>query len=80
MRLNARGSIEAVIDELSRLTGVTRVSVITGRWDVLVHMRAAGHDRLADALLADVWSTGARRDTETMVVLDSRERDPLLDI
>lgn len=77
VRLNARGSIQRTITELSRLPGVIRVSVITGQWDLLVHMRVTDHEKLAQSLLDEVWNIADIRDSETMMVLDSRSQDPL---
>ena len=77
VRLNARGSIQRTIEGLSRLPGVLRVSVITGQWDLLLHMRVSGHEKLAEILLDDVWNIEDIRDSETMMVLSSRSQDPL---
>ncbi len=77
VRLNVRGSIERTIERLSSLPGVIRVSVITGQWDLLVHMRVSGHEQLAETLLDDIWNIEDIRDSETMIVLNSRSRDPL---
>ncbi|MCU1614405.1 MAG: ArsR family transcriptional regulator [Frankiales bacterium] len=77
VRLHSRGSIERTIGMLSTLPGVIRVSVITGRWDLLVHMRVSGHQKLAATLLDDMWNLEDIRDSETMMVLDSRSLDPL---
>ncbi|MCU1614471.1 MAG: ArsR family transcriptional regulator [Frankiales bacterium] len=77
VRLNARGSVERTIVQLADLPGVIRVSVITGQWDLLVHMRVSGHEKLAETLLDEVWNIPDIRDSETMMVLDSRSRDPL---
>jgi Lrp/AsnC family transcriptional regulator for asnA, asnC and gidA len=77
VRLNARGSIEKIIVQLADLPGVIRVSVITGQWDLLVHMRLSGHEKLAATLLDEVWNIPDIRDSETMMVLDSLSRDLL---
>ena len=77
VRLNARGSTQRTITELSRLPGVIRVSVITGQWDLLVHMRVTGHEKLVQSLLDEVWNIEDIRDSETMMVLDRKSQDPL---
>ncbi len=77
VRLNARRSIQKIVRELSDLPGVTRVSVTTGRWDLLVQMRLQDHQELTQRLLDEVWNLKDIRDTETMIVLDSSTRDAL---
>jgi DNA-binding Lrp family transcriptional regulator len=77
VRLNARGSIQRTVERLSRLPGILRVSVITGQWDLLLHLRVSGHEKLAEILLDELWNLEDIRDSETMMVLSSRTQDPL---
>jgi DNA-binding Lrp family transcriptional regulator len=65
--------LDHLISTLTAVPEVESVYVVTGEWDLMVHLRLRDHHHLAQALFDKIWSSPGFRHSETMIVLHRRE-------
>jgi DNA-binding Lrp family transcriptional regulator len=68
-------SLADTLDRLMNLPEVESAQVVTGRWDLVVRVRARDHWHLRNIVLDKIWGFPGFRHSETMVVYDTRHRD-----
>ncbi|MCH7669104.1 MAG: Lrp/AsnC family transcriptional regulator [Acidobacteria bacterium] len=71
-------SLLGTIDSLLEIREVSSVHIVTGRWDLLLHMRATNHKHLERLLLGKIWEIPGFRHGETMLSLGHYEQPPTL--
>jgi DNA-binding Lrp family transcriptional regulator len=66
-------SINETLAYLESVPEVQQVYVVSGQWDLVVHVRVRDQEHLRQTILGSVWNVPAFRHSETLLVLDSRE-------
>jgi len=66
-------SISETLAYLESVPEVQQVYVVSGQWDLVVHVRVRDQEHLRTTILGSVWNVPAFRHSETLLVLDSRE-------
>lgn len=59
---------------LSNIKEVTSIHIVTGQWDLLLHVRATNHRHLEQLLLGQIWEIPGFRHSETMLSLGQHEK------
>ena len=67
-------SIATMLDRLMAIPEVEAVQVVTGRWDLIVHVRVRDHQHLRGVVFDKIWKIPAFRHSETMVSYETRKR------
>jgi DNA-binding Lrp family transcriptional regulator len=62
------------IDLLWGIAEVQTIQLVTGRWDLVLSLLVRDQHHLRDVLLGDVWSVADFQHSETMIILDRRQR------
>ncbi|MBM4420648.1 MAG: Lrp/AsnC family transcriptional regulator [Chloroflexi bacterium] len=65
-------SLAAMIDHLLRVPECERIFVVTGAWDLLVHLQVRDQHHLAEVIFGEVWKAAGFRHSETMICLQQR--------
>ena len=66
-------SINETLAYLESVPEVQHVYVVSGQWDLVVHVRVRDQEHLRQTILGSVWNVPAFRHSETLLVLESRE-------
>lgn len=66
-------SINETLSFLESITEVQQIYVVSGQWDLVVHVRVRDQEHLRQTILGSVWNVPAFRHSETLLVLESRE-------
>ncbi|HEV3167728.1 MAG TPA: Lrp/AsnC family transcriptional regulator [Isosphaeraceae bacterium] len=69
----AHAELDDIIERLLSVPEVESVYVVTGEWDLMVHLRVRDHHHLAEVLFDKIWSSPGFRHSETMIVLHRRD-------
>jgi DNA-binding Lrp family transcriptional regulator len=67
-------ALTEMLDRLMELPAVERAHVVSGRWDVLVHVRVRSQAELRDLIVAHISAIAGCRRTETMMSWEVRQR------
>lgn len=65
-------SLEETLSYFERVPEIQHVYVVSGQWDLVLHIRVRDQDHLREMILGSVWHVPAFRHSETLLVLDSR--------
>jgi DNA-binding Lrp family transcriptional regulator len=71
IELSQHQSVLETMDVLRQLPEISRVELVTGRWDLVVRVRVRDQQHLRSVLTDDVWKIPNLRHSESMIVLDS---------
>jgi DNA-binding Lrp family transcriptional regulator len=74
LQITQGNDLGSVLDELIALPEVDDVFVVTGQWDLLVHGRVRDPEHLNELLIERLWRSPSFRHSETMLVIDRRQR------
>ena len=66
--------LEETIERLLSIPEIMSVSIVTGRWDLVLQIQAAGHKHLQSLLLNQIWKIPGFRHSETMLSLGRYEQ------
>jgi DNA-binding Lrp family transcriptional regulator len=66
-------ALTEMLDRLMELAAVERAHVVSGRWDVLVHVRVRDQVELRDLILSHISTIPGFRHTETMMSWEVRQ-------
>ena len=64
------------LDQLMALPPVFDAYLVTGQWDVVVHVRVGSQEELEHLLIDEIWTWPNFRHSETMMVLNHPSRGP----
>lgn len=67
------GKVEKVIEEVKRISGVTKADAVTGPYDAIVHLEAADLGDLTRKILHDIHNIDGVIDTTTAIVVELEE-------
>ncbi len=67
-------ALTEMLDRLMELPAVERAHVVSGRWDVLVHVRVRSQAELRDLIVSHISAMAGCRRTETMMSWEVRQR------
>ncbi len=66
-------SLAAMVEQLQAIPECDRIYVVTGNWDLLIHLQVRDQYHLAEVIFGEVWTSAGFRHSETMVVLHQQE-------
>lgn len=66
-------SLDETLSRLESVPEIQRVYVVSGQWDLVLHIRVRDQDHLREMILGSVWHVPAFRHSETLLVLESRQ-------
>jgi DNA-binding Lrp family transcriptional regulator len=66
--------LDETIERLLSIPEITSVMIVTGRWDLVLQIQAAGHKHLQSLLLDQIWQIQGFRHSETMLSLGRYEQ------
>jgi Lrp/AsnC family leucine-responsive transcriptional regulator len=69
----AHAALDQLMNNLTSVPEVESVYVVTGEWDLMVHVRVRDHHHLAEVLFDRIWSSRGFIHSETMIVLHRRD-------
>jgi DNA-binding Lrp family transcriptional regulator len=67
-------ALDKMLDRIMELPAVERAHVVSGRWDVLIHVRVRDQAELRDLILVNISTIPGCRHTETMMSWEVRQR------
>jgi DNA-binding Lrp family transcriptional regulator len=67
-------ALDEILDRIMELSAVERAHVVSGRWDVLVHVRVRDQHELRELILVNISTIPGCRHTETMMSWEVRQR------
>lgn len=67
-------ALNEMLDHLMELPAVERAHVVSGRWDVLIHVRVRDQAELRDLILGHISTAPGCRHTETMMSWEVRHK------
>jgi len=68
----SQSSLSEAVEKLSAIDEVEMVYVVTGAWDLIVHVRVRDHHHLSEVLFDRLWATAGFQQSETMIILHQR--------
>ncbi|GAA4910240.1 Lrp/AsnC family transcriptional regulator for asnA, asnC and gidA [Actinomycetospora succinea] len=74
IELRQGSPVENTIDLLWGIEEVQAIQLVTGRWDLVLTMLVRDQHHLREVLLGAVWSVADFQHSETMIILDRRQR------
>jgi DNA-binding Lrp family transcriptional regulator len=74
IELRQGSPVENTIDLLWGIAEVQAIQLVTGRWDLVLSLLVRDQHHLREVLLGDVWSVADFQHSETMIILDRRQR------
>ena len=74
---HGKGTFSAMIDQLMEVPSVRKAQVVTGEWDLLLEVAVRDYDELREVLLGDIWSIPGFQRSQTMMLLEVRDRPGL---
>ncbi len=69
-------SLDETLAHLESVSEIQGVYVVSGQWDLVLHIRVKNQDHLRDLILGSVWHVPSFRHSETLLVLESRQGSP----
>jgi DNA-binding Lrp family transcriptional regulator len=63
--------LDEALSFLESVPEIRQVYVVSGQWDLVLHIRVRDHEHLRDMILGRVWHVPAFRHSETLLVLQS---------
>jgi DNA-binding Lrp family transcriptional regulator len=73
-----QASLQETVDRLASIEEVETVYVVTGEWDLIVHIRVRDHHHLSEVLFDRLWGTSGFQQSETMIILHQRKGPGLI--
>lgn len=74
IELRQGNPVEHTVDLLWSISEVQAIQLVTGRWDLVLNLLVRDQHHLREVLLGSVWSVADFQHSETMIILDRRQR------
>jgi len=68
----SQSTLQEWVERLSAIDEVEMLYVVTGSWDLIVHVRVRDHHHLSEVLFDRLWATAGFQQSETMIILHQR--------
>jgi Lrp/AsnC family leucine-responsive transcriptional regulator len=62
-------NLPVLVDRILEIQECEHVFVVTGRWDLLIHLRVRDQHHLTDVLFNELWKSPGFRHSETMIAV-----------